>query len=174
MAKAEGLVIDTSIWINLLGTGRTWEVIDALPYQCCAPEQVILEVLRDPISGMTYGPMDHPLRDRFQLDIVTLHDRSLEIFLSLVGGAPADNLGDGEAAAIAIASVRGCAVALDERKARRVARQRFPEMPTIMSWEILRLPTVAEALGTDGVSTAVSDALKYGRMHTPKEFPAHS
>lgn len=172
MDLPEGLVIDTSIWINLLATGRLWEVVAALPYTCCAPEQVVSEVRRDPITQAVYEADRHPLRDRSELEITALDGAALDLFLSLVGNDVESSLGDGEAASIAIAAARGCAVALDERKARRVVRQRFPAMPMVMSIELLHLPSVISRLGQNGVSAAVADALRYGRMHIPREFRA--
>jgi N-methylhydantoinase A/oxoprolinase/acetone carboxylase beta subunit len=100
--------------------------------------------------------------------VVDLEGEELELFLSLVGQNSADALGDGEAAAIAVAHVRRCAVALDERKARRIMRERYPDTEVVMSVDILRDPKVRDALGVEGSEAAFQKARQFGRMHIPK------
>lgn len=170
MNLPNGLVLDTSIWINLLATGRIWEIVTALGASCSTPEQVAGEVLRDPVAGSAFPSDQHPLRGRSELEIVTLGGRSLELFLDLVSGNVAQGLGDGEAAAIALAVVRGSTVALDERKARRVLRERFPTVPMIMSIELLSHPNVVSYLGVDDARASIDRAMQFGRMHVPADW----
>lgn len=172
MDRFAGLVVDTSIWINLLATQRIWQIIECLPISCATPEQVICEVLRDPISHNLYPVDDHPLRGRADIEIVTLQGQSLDLFFELVVHDAISNLGDGEAASIAIAATRGWAVALDERKARRLVRERFPEVQLISSFELLRLPVVERALGIENRRMAAANAERYGRMHEPHDLRA--
>lgn len=169
MAHFPGLVIDTSIWINLLATQRTWAIIRCLSTTCAAPEQVVGEVQRDPISGRHYPLDSHPLRGRSELEIVDLQGASADLFCGLVGNAIVKNLGDGEAASIAIAADRGWAVAIDERKARRLVRERFPGVPFISTFELLSLPEVERCLGRNARDIAIADAKRFGRMHVPRD-----
>ena len=63
-------------------------------------------------------------------------------------GAPApDGLGDGEAAAIAVAAHRGLDIALDDRKARRIIGGRFPRLQMFWTVDLLRAPSLAAVLG---------------------------
>jgi hypothetical protein len=100
--------------------------------------------------------------------VVELEGEELDVFLSLVGQNSADALGDGEAAAIAVARVRRCAVALDDRKARRVVRERYPETTIVMTVDILRDRSVRARLGPEGTEAAFEKAKQFGRMHVPK------
>jgi predicted nucleic acid-binding protein len=170
MLLGNGLVVDTSIWINFLATGRLWEIIGALGVPCSTPEEVLKEVLRDPTSSKPFPADQHPLRNRPELEIVSLDGQSLELFLELVSGDVAQRLGDGEAAAIALAYARGWTIALDERKARRLVRECFPNMAMAMSIELLSLPSVTATLGADHAKAAVADAITFGRMHVPKDW----
>ena len=40
-ADSDGLVLDTSVWINLLATESIESILGALSVRCYAPEQVV-------------------------------------------------------------------------------------------------------------------------------------
>lgn len=162
------MVLDTSVWINLLATEQPWTILDALTARCITPEEVLREVKRDAITQQTYSREKHPLRRQPNVEVVELEGEELDVFLSLVGQNSADALGDGEAAAIAVARVRRCAVALDDRKARRVVRERYPETTIVMTVDILRDRSIRARLGSEGTKTAFEKAKQFGRMHVPK------
>jgi hypothetical protein len=62
-------------------------------------------------------------------------------------GAPAgDALGDGEAAAIAVAVSRGLDLVIDDRKARRIVRERFDQVRTYWTVDVLRAHRVVTPL----------------------------
>lgn len=168
MAMAKQLVLDTSVWINLLATEEPWTILDALGAHCLAPEQVVSEVKRNPITQNLYVRERHPLRIEDRVEIIELKGETLEFFLSLVSQDSSDSLGDGEAATIAVALARQCAVAIDERKARRIIRERFPGIPVLMTVDILRDPTVKAHLGGEACEAAFAKASQFGRMHVPK------
>jgi hypothetical protein len=56
-AESVGLVLDTSVWINLLATGAMEAILGALAVPCYAPEQVVAEVRRHPATGTAF-PME--------------------------------------------------------------------------------------------------------------------
>jgi predicted nucleic acid-binding protein len=172
MSFSNGMVLDTSVWINLLATGRAWEIVSCFGTKCMAAQQVVCEVQRDPISQRPYDVSQHPLRGRADVEIIDLSGPAIDHFFSLVGRDSLGNLGDGEAATIAIAATRGCAIGLDERKARRIVRERFSSLLLISSFELLRLPSVERTLGTAAIDEAIADASRYGRMHSPKDLLA--
>ena len=168
MRLKPALVVDTSVWINLLATARLGEIIDALGCTCYAPEEVVREIQRDPITQKQYLPEEHPLRKIPNVEIVELTSNELEIFLSLVGRSSSESLGDGEAAVIAVAHSRNCPAALDDRKARAILEARYPGTPAYMSVDLLRSAPVLMRLGTEGTEVAFNHALQIGRMHIPK------
>ncbi len=168
MAVAGGLVLDTSVWINLLATEQPWTILHALGARCIAPEEVLGEVKRNPITQQVYSREKHPLRQQGSIEIAQLRDKELDLFLSLVSQNSADALGDGEAAVIAIAHVRQCAAALDERKARRIVRERFPEILVLRTVDILQDPSVKARLGEEASEAAFSKAKQFARMYAPK------
>src|SRR5207245_9136609 len=107
-AESGGLVLDTSVWINLLATDAMEAILRALAVPCHAPEQVIAEIRRHPVTGMVFSSDKHPLRQpSVGVQILSLQGAELDLFLEIVGAPAADALGDGEAAAIAMAVSRG-------------------------------------------------------------------
>ena len=90
-----GLVLDTSVWINLLATEMTQSILGALKTHCTIPSQVAAEIKRNPITGepivaedlLLLGPAN-------QISIVVLNGPELELFFDLVGAPAVDALGD--------------------------------------------------------------------------------
>jgi predicted nucleic acid-binding protein len=72
------------------------------------------------------------------VQILALQGAELELFLGTVGAPAADALGDGEAAAIAMAVSRELDLVIDDRKARRILRQRFSQVRVYWTVELLR------------------------------------
>ena len=84
MAVTGQLVLDTSVWINLLATEEPWVILDALEVHCITPEDVVREIKRHPITQQAYQPARHPLRQQRTVEVVELNEDELKIFLSLV------------------------------------------------------------------------------------------
>jgi len=164
-----GLVVDTSVWINLLATGRPWDFVDTFANLYVVPEQVVSEINRHPITKEAINLDNHPLRGRENIEIAVLTETEIEVFMSLVGEDAPNNLHDGEAAVIALAVSRGCTIAIDERKARRIIRERYPALSVLFSAEIMQSKVLAETFGQHAVDEAYQMALLHGRMHVPKE-----
>ncbi len=88
-AESGGLVLDTSVWINLLATEAMEAILGALAVPCYAPEQVVTEIRRHPATGTTFPTEDHPLRQMSpRVSILSLEGEELDLFLKIVG-APA-------------------------------------------------------------------------------------
>ena len=168
-AGSRGLVFDTNVWINLLATEALDEVLDALAVPCLTPEQVIAETTRHPVTRIALSPDDHPLRGLgSRIEILTLKGAEVRLFLDIVAAPAPDGLGDGEAAVIAAAATRGLDVALDDRKARRIIRERFPPMRAFWTVDLLRAPSVVRALGIRRAAECFERAERFGRMHVPR------
>jgi predicted nucleic acid-binding protein len=166
---AESLVLDTSVWINLLATDAMAAILDALAVPCYAPEQVVTEIRRHPATGATFPPEDHPLRQMSpRVSILALEGEELGLFLKIVGAPAGDALGDGEAAAIAVAASRGFDLVINDRKARRILRERFSEVRTLWTVDLLHAHSVVAALGRPLVEECFAKALRLGRMHVPR------
>ena len=92
-----------------------------------------------------------------------------EIERSLLEGRAEETLDDGEAATIAYAVAHGRAVMLDDRKARRICTQRFPETQMIYTVDLLLHGSVRAVLGEGGQADAIVAALHGARMRVPFE-----
>jgi predicted nucleic acid-binding protein len=161
-------VLDTSVWINLLATEAIDAILAALAVPCHAPEQVVGELRRHPVTGMTFPVDDHPLCQMSPwISVLALNDTELDLFLKIVGAPASDALGDGEAAAIAIAASRGLDLVVDHRKARRILRQRFGHVRTFWTVDLLQARSVVAKLGRPSVDKSFARALQFGRMHVP-------
>ena len=166
--ESGGLVLDTSVWINLLATEAMELILVALGVQCYAPEQVIAEIKRHPITGVMFAGDRHPLRQMTSpVSIVSLEGKELNLFLEMVSRPAVDALGDGEAAAIAVAVSRGLDLVVDDKKARRILRQQFNQVRTYWTVDLLRAPQVLVALGHRQAEGCFAKARRFGRMHVP-------
>lgn len=147
LAAGKGLVLDTSVLINLLATEELEAILDALAVPCHAPEQVIDEITRHPVTGMAYSADRHPSLEISRLSILSLKNIELDLFLEIVGAPASDALGDGEAAAIAVAMSRGLDLVIDDRKARRILRERFNQVRTLWTVDLPQANSVVRVLG---------------------------
>lgn len=165
------LVLDTSVWINLLSTGRACQIVDAIGSPIYIPEQVLSELKLDPITRKPFSSGPHPALASDRVRMVSLSAEEFDIFVELVGATAPDRLGDGEAASIAIALSRNCRLGLDERKAHRIIRERFSVIETFRSTDMLTHPSLLSAFGADLSRQCYELAIKYGRMHIAPSAP---
>lgn len=165
-----GVILDTSVMLNLLGGGHVESVLAALPGRRVIVEVASGEVLRHPLGGTA---SDHvaPLVAAGLLERIPLPESAHERFLELVSASHPDGLDDGEAATIATAEVLGLVAALDERKGRRIARSRTPPIPLVCSVEIFAMAEVGTALRGQ-LADAVFSACFHARMRVLPEHDA--
>ena len=167
--ESDGLVLDTSVWLNLMATEAMGTILDALAVPCYAPEQVVTEIRRHPGTSTTFLAGNHPLRQMSpRVSILSLENEELDLFLEIVGAPSGDALGDGEAAAIVVAASRGLDLVIDDRKARRILRERFSQVRTYWTVDLFRASTVVTALGRTQVEEYFTKAARIGRMHVPR------
>jgi predicted nucleic acid-binding protein len=155
------IALDASPMINLLATGSLAEILEATGAHFVAAEQAVAEVRRHSIDGSS-DPMEVFLT-RGVLRRLTLSAESLETFVTLVSDKP-DDLGDGEAATIALAQQEGLGVVLDDRKARRVCADRYPDVRVFSSVELFQVAEVEAILGAARLKAVIFDALRIGKM----------
>lgn len=164
-----GLVLDANICINLLATEAIADLLGALSVPCLIPAPVLGEVTRDPVTRAALPDAGHPLRRHAPLlAVVGLAAAEVTLFLDLVGASAPDAHGDGEAATIAVAVHRGLDIALDDRKARRIIRDRFPALRPFWTVDLLRASSVLAGLGAARAADLFDRARRHGRMHVPR------
>jgi hypothetical protein len=162
VTAARGFVLDASVWINILGTGCPERILRCLGAPAIVVDTAAGEVVRNPLDARSTDPL-LPLVQSKLIERATLDAEGAALFVSLVGAESPDDLGDGEAATLAYASRTQLSAAIDERKGRRIAGERFPELPLRSTVDLLRSTNVVSALGGD-LPDAVHGALVSARM----------
>ena len=161
------LVVDASVVINLLGSGSPRELIEAIGQRLILPMRTRDEVLYDPSGRGNAAPALQALADAGLIDFVELSEVAREIFWSLIR-----ELGDGEAAAIACAVSAGIALAVDDKKARRIAGDLNPRPQLVYSVELFFIDEVRDALPEHRIAELLYSALREARMRVPSEYRA--
>ena len=162
------LVLDTSVLLNLLASGRSRLLLQRISVQVVVPAAVINEVTREPL------PADEPtegLDDLLAVGLLTKVDPSdeeVELALGLAGAPSPDDLDDGEAYAIALAVKLKAAIGVDERKARRIIQTRWPDFSCRFSIELFQ--AAADGMDEAEYADLVYSALRLGRMRIPREY----
>lgn len=153
------LILDTSVIINLSASGVAVELLRALPHQRLIVDIAAAEVRVDCRNGRSDVDVLTELTSYGSMNVVALDEPGLRIFEKLVV-----SLDDGEAATIAAAVRRQGAAVIDERKARRICGEEFPDVTRATSIDLFSHPRVLDLLGRDRLADAVYAALKDARM----------
>lgn len=162
------IVLDASAIINLLGCGDFVGVMRGLGDACVVEQRTLNEVQRHPVPGTDHRSELDKLRSLGMLRVERMTGDEYEIYLSLVQGSITSRLGDGESAAIALAS-KGLAVVIDENKARSVITRSYPN---ILFFSTLRLLVTAgkrASWSVERVQNLVLLARLHARMGVPRE-----
>ncbi len=164
------VVFDASPLINLVGTQMPKEILKLLPHPLLVPKEVESDLGR----GATNGHTNAPALDEFRADglvrVVQMGQAAMGIFQTLVAGSAQDSLDDGEAATIACAiEVDGIAI-IDEAKALRICRTRFPDLEVVSTAGLLLHASVERTLGRGALSDCLFGALRQSRMRVPSEL----
>lgn len=163
------VVADTSVVINLNATGFSSRIIQALPNPFFVTKNVLGEAIAGSVRGHRDGEKLKALIEDGVVALADLGERGISVYASLVEGPVIHTLDDGEASTIARATeIRGIAL-IDERKATRICREKFPETSTVMTVDLLFHELVGEALGEERQKEAVYNALHRARMRVPRE-----
>lgn len=163
------IVSDASAIINLNATQCTEDILRALPERIA-----VVDIVRGELEdGRGKGHRDaeklQALASAGLIDIVSLGDIGDAIFEQLVAGSALSTLDDGEAATIAYAVENSASVVIDDQKARRICKERFPGVPRHYSVEILQRTSVVDHLGPTRLIQAVTNALQGARMQVSSE-----
>ncbi|WP_394885962.1 hypothetical protein ACG873_00355 (plasmid) [Mesorhizobium sp. AaZ16] len=164
------LVFDTSAIINLNGTGVAGAILARLQRRIVVTSVVTGELE----AGVAKGRSDHPkfldLVTRKIVSVEDLSDGAQTTFQDLVTGSAIETLDDGEAATLAHALDLGAVAVIDEKKARRIAGDRFPSLSILTTTDLLHHPEMEKHVGRDSLADAIFAALTVARMQVP---PAH-
>jgi len=161
------IVLDASVLINILGSGSPKALLAALRREVVVP--VLREVNRDPVEQRSSDVAIASLIESGLLRMESLDDLAANVFWSLVGAPSPDDLGDGEAAAIAYAVSTGAVSAIDDRKARRVAAANWPNQTLLHSIELFLASDVVQLFPPSDLADLVYGALSNARMRVPVE-----
>lgn len=162
--RREGLVLDSSVIINLLATGNSSSILKSLAIPLWVTEQVILEIAQGKENGRPGSEFFDKLVSDKDVEVAVLSGSSLETFFEMVSGQTANSLGDEAAATLAHAQSNGLVAAIDEKKATRIANERFRSLQLVTTVDILAHELVLKALGREMLSRAVVQALQTARM----------
>lgn len=161
---AARLVADASTVINLVATGSADEIIAALPNRILVVDVVPCELETGRTRGRAACDRLKELASSGALDVVELGDDALTYFEELVVGPAVETLDDGEAATIAYALTHSATALIDERKATRICRERFPSLRLGCTIDVLIHADVQTRLGPALLADAVFRALQEGQM----------
>jgi predicted nucleic acid-binding protein len=158
------LVADASTVINLIATGCAPSIVSAVPNSIVVAEVIPTELNNGRARGRKDADRLQELVSAGHVEIVSLGELGWQPFEELVAGPTTETLDDGEAATIAYAVEHGATAVLDEKKATRLCRVRFPKLSLASTVDILLHPDVRSALGEQGLGDALFAALRDARM----------
>jgi predicted nucleic acid-binding protein len=163
------LVADASVVINLNATLRASDIIEALPSTFAVTTNACVELE----VGVRNGHRDHAqlleLIDAGLVKRIGVGVGGTSVYESLIDGSTLRTLDDGEAATIACAHELGGVALIDERKAKTLCTAIYPGLAVVSTVELLMHDAVAAALGTQGQTDALLNALATARMRVPLE-----
>ena len=165
------VVADASVVINLNATGRSAAVLDAFPNRMVIVQEVSFEIKNGRHNAINDAAELSTLASSNRIEIVQLGKLGLHHFEDLIAGTTANTLDDGEAATIAYAIEQSATALIDERKANRICGERFPDLRTGSTVDLLCHRAIIESLGNEILSDAVFNALYHGRMRV---LPHHA
>src|SRR5216684_7370943 len=163
------LVLDTSVILNLLGTGRPQFLLTHFPLRALAPVSVIEEVKREPDVPVDKDAGFLDLIHRGLITVLKPHNEADQLALALAGGPSPDDLDDGESYAIAYAVTLGATLAIDERKGRRIISQQWPALNCMFTLDLIEKAIASARLNDGDRSAIIFSALRHSRMRVPAE-----
>jgi len=167
--EATAFVLDASVLINLLGSGAAERLLTALPGPVMVADLTFREVLRDPSGRIPPAGIRQTLAETGLVEVRSLDDTQALLYLELASAPDPDRLDDGEAATVALAVGCGAVPVLDETKARRVYRSRFPGSLLESTAGLFRRLNDEDRLPPDDLRSALYQALRQARMHVVSE-----
>jgi predicted nucleic acid-binding protein len=158
------LVLDSSVVINVLATGYAPAILKALAVPVVVTDYVVGEIEKGTASGGAESGLLNELIADNVVRMAQIEATALQTFYGLVSGTVSVSLGDGEAATLAFAHGSNSSAIIDERKATRIAGERFGTLRLATTIDLLAHPNVCSALGPGVLGDATLRALQFARM----------
>lgn len=162
------LVLDASVIINLLGSGSPAIILAATGVDCIVVEQTLAEITRHPIPGLCHKEILSALGHDGHIQPHRMSSEEYALYLSMIQGPSSESLGDGESAAIAVAVSTKRQVILDDGKARRIHRARFPSAPVASSLQLFVAAGARNNWPVERIRDMVARAMTNARMNIVK------
>lgn len=163
------VAVDTSVILNLLATGLASQILAATRRNFILVNHVVSELRYHPLDGKSLKEEIENLTRKGSVRTKVLCTAGKETFSRLVDGVLETTLDDGEAATLALAQATGeqCAVAIDEKKARRICQMQWPDTPLLSSIDFFVNLEGKDGFRDDDLGQALYDALIHTRMRVP-------
>lgn len=145
------LVLDASVLINFLRVDRI-DLIGNYSARMLVTEHVVAEVTA--VYPEQRARLDAAVAAG-TVEVLTVTDLAELQLIAHLSSAAGKRLGTGESSAIAIASSRGCALAIDDKAAIREAKKAFPTLPIFTTQDLIVLMIRGGIL-----TVSVADSLK--------------
>ncbi|SCA56743.1 hypothetical protein MTBPR1_30113 [Candidatus Terasakiella magnetica] len=159
------LIVDASVIINLIASGIPKEIFASFPNLACVVDEIILSELdRGNKNGHTDASVLRTLISDKTVKPVSMTDNCWNHFESLVSGNAASTLDDGEAATLAYCVTHKSIPVIDEKKANRICKEKFPSLSPICSSELFMLAQRSGTVTDRQLGDAVYLALSKSRM----------
>jgi predicted nucleic acid-binding protein len=168
---ATPVVLDTSVILNLVATGHAEAILQNLQAHCLvstAAAQEVIYIRADDPAQLAQPVSIDPWIDSKLVAIVSPEGpQEEELYVQF-----ASELDDGEAMSLAICHVRGCILATDDRKARRLARSLTPTAVTVLSTaEILYFWATQTAIDAESLRETIQAVERRARFLPPEGDP---
>jgi predicted nucleic acid-binding protein len=161
------LIGDASVWISLVASGRSGDILAAVPNAFVITDVAVQELERGRASGRRTIEGVEQLIATKRLSVVSCPEEAEPTYFDLVGGRAAETLDDGEACTLAYAFHCGGCALIDEKKATGLAARRFPGLKLLSTVDIMLSSHVIEAIGAIDTAAALYAALTGARMRIP-------
>ncbi|MXZ01096.1 hypothetical protein F4Y93_10775 [Candidatus Poribacteria bacterium] len=163
------LILDASCLLNLYATGRFGEILVVSLYRFAVADYVLDEealftLVRESFDGpLERAPVDlRPFIEDGLVEVMSVEStEEIATFVDL-----AIQIDDGEAITASLAAHRGCAVATDDRKARRVIAEQAPTVPLVSTLDLLSEWAEASQMSMSELKSVFA-AMQTGASYVP-------
>lgn len=163
-------VADASVIISITACEYATQIVSAVPNRIIVSDMVVSELESGRGKGYTNAEQLRQLIRDGLIEVVTMGVVATDHFEELTIGLAKNTLDDGEAATIACAMEIDGVPLLDERKARRICEEKYPNLSYGCSVDIFAHRGVGKVLGKTDLALAVLNALEQSRMRVLPEY----
>ena len=164
------VVLDSSVVVNLNATGIAQKLLNLMPMDIQVPSPVLKELKHGGTQGHKDAELLIELAKLKLVQIVELPESAKSTYLRLMSGSSRDSLGDGEASTIALARAMQVSAVIDEKKARRIGREQFPDILIASTVDLLAVPEIVDSLSETELSEMLFKALTAARMQVHEPY----